>query len=51
MASAVAVCSDRCSEVVDIARKHNLLVVCDDVYNLLPLNDVQHRRLYSYDKT
>jgi DNA-binding transcriptional MocR family regulator len=42
---------ERCSEVVRIAREYNLLVVCDDVYNLLSLSGVQHPRLYNYDKT
>ena len=43
-------CADRCHEIVEIARKNDLLVVCDDVYHLLHLNGVVHPRLYSYDK-
>lgn len=40
---------DRCKEIIDIARRHKLLIVCDDVYNLIYFNDKPPRRLYSYD--
>ncbi|XP_062515303.1 uncharacterized protein LOC134190803 [Corticium candelabrum] len=41
---------ERCREVIDIARKNDLLVVCDDVYNLLSYTDEKYPRLFSYDK-
>ncbi|XP_065886332.1 uncharacterized protein [Dysidea avara] len=40
---------DRCKEVIAVARRHNLLIVCDDVYNLLHFTDKPPARLYSYD--
>ncbi|XP_065885849.1 uncharacterized protein [Dysidea avara] len=40
---------DRYKEVIAIARRHNLLIVCDDVYNLLYFTDKPPTRLYSYD--
>ncbi|XP_065834389.1 2-aminoadipate transaminase-like [Oscarella lobularis] len=40
---------ERAKEVVRIARKHDLLVICDDVYHLLPLTEKKHRRLFAYD--
>ncbi|XP_062516013.1 uncharacterized HTH-type transcriptional regulator YdfD-like isoform X2 [Corticium candelabrum] len=46
----ICLSKDRCHEIVEIARKNDLLVVCDDVYHLLHLNGVVHPRLYSYDK-
>ena len=46
---------DRSRKVVELARKYNLLIVCDDVYNLLffPSPDgsipVCTTRLFAYD--
>jgi len=40
---------ERFKEVIAIARRHNLLIVCDDVYNLLYFTDKPPTRLYSYD--
>lgn len=40
---------ERCKQIVDIARKHKLLIVCDDVYNLVYFTEKPPRRLYSYD--
>jgi len=38
-----------CQEIVDLSRKHDLLVVCDDVYNLLPYgSDTPPKRLFAY---
>ena len=47
-------CLDRCRRIVQIARKYNLLVVCDDVYNLLAFSQdeesaLQRKRLFAYD--
>ena len=47
-------CLDRCRRIVQIARKYNLLVVCDDVYNLLAFSQdeesaLQGKRLFAYD--
>ena len=46
----------RCARVVEIARRKDLLVVCDDVYNLMPLSvgatdpdPISPPRLLSYD--
>ena len=52
--SSVVCLSDRCRRVVEIARKYNLLVVCDDVYNLLSFSQdkesaVRRKRLFAYD--
>ncbi len=46
--------SDRCVKILELARKYNLLVVCDDVYNLLyfPRKDgsvPQLKRLFAYE--
>ena len=46
--------TDRCRKIVQIARKYNLLVVCDDVYNLLAFSQdeqsaLQSKRLFAYD--
>ena len=46
--------ADRCQQVVELARRYNLLVVCDDVYNLMyfpsPDQDVvSPKRLFAYD--
>ncbi len=41
---------DRCREVIKLARKYNLLVLCDDVYNLLHFPDkTAPQRLFTYD--
>lgn len=42
---------ERCHRLVDIARKHGLLVFCDDAYNLLHYNEdgLSPRRLLSYE--
>jgi DNA-binding transcriptional MocR family regulator len=45
---------DRCRQIVEIARKYNLLVVCDDVYNLLAFSQdeashILRKRLFAYD--
>jgi DNA-binding transcriptional MocR family regulator len=45
---------ERCQQIVSIARQYNLLVVCDDVYNLLyftpPDRDGKSpKRLFAYD--
>ena len=43
--------SDRCGRVIALARKFNVLVMCDDVYNLLwfPQADGSPKRLFAYD--
>ena len=47
--------TDRCRKIVELARKYNLLVICDDIYNLLffPTPDgstpVNTTRLFAYD--
>ena len=45
----------RSERIVQLARKYNLLVVCDDVYNLLYFPDAYRdgkcsQRLFAYDK-
>ena len=40
---------ERCKQIVGIARKYKLLLVCDDVYNLTYFTDKPPRRFYSYD--
>ncbi|CAI7997374.1 Aromatic-amino-acid aminotransferase 1 [Geodia barretti] len=50
----VCLSATRCRRVVQIARKYNLLVVCDDVYNLLAFSQdeesaLQRKRLFAYD--
>ena len=44
----VVVVVDRCRRVIELARKYNLLVISDDVYNLL-YHDKPPVRLFSYD--
>ena len=41
---------DRCEKLIKLARKYNLLVVTDDVYNLLYFGDSPPTRLYQFDK-
>ncbi|XP_064616722.1 uncharacterized protein LOC135480735 [Liolophura sinensis] len=43
--------ADRCKELIAVARKHKILLVCDDVYNLLHYTDSQAppQRLLAYD--
>ena len=41
---------DRCDKLIKLARKYNLLVVTDDVYNLLYFGDSPPTRLYQFDK-
>jgi len=47
----VMISADRCKKVVQLARKHKLLVICDDVYNLLHFNtdNCAPKRLFAYD--
>ena len=40
---------EHCRRVIELARKYNLLVVSDDVYNLL-YHDKPPARLFSFDK-
>lgn len=41
---------ETCEALIKIARKHDLLIVCDDVYNLLHYDDPNSpKRLYAYD--
>lgn len=38
-----------CQEIAALSREHDLLVVCDDVYNLLPYDsDTPPKRLFAY---
>ncbi|XP_064405245.1 uncharacterized protein LOC135350394 [Halichondria panicea] len=46
----VSLTTERCRRVVELARKYNLLVVCDDVYNLLYFGDKPPHRLFQFDK-
>jgi len=43
---------DRCKELVHVARKHNILLIAEDVYNLIHFEEGLHapKRLLSYDK-
>ncbi|KAL5291698.1 hypothetical protein ACFFRR_010852 [Megaselia abdita] len=38
-----------CKGLIKIARKYDLGIICDDVYNLLHYDDKIPKRLYSYD--
>ena len=48
----VCLSDSKSKKVIQIARKYNVLVVCDDVYNLLYYSDDDNvpKRLISYDK-
>ncbi|XP_065352062.1 uncharacterized protein LOC135947271 [Cloeon dipterum] len=39
----------RCLRLIELARKHDVLILCDDVYNLLAHNNPP-RRLFAYDR-
>ncbi|XP_059479088.1 uncharacterized protein LOC132198845 [Neocloeon triangulifer] len=39
----------RCSQLIELARKFEVLVLCDDVYNLLA-HDNPPKRLFAYDR-
>lgn len=43
----------RCKELVELARKHNILLIAEDIYNLIHYNESQHapQRLLHYDNT
>ena len=42
---------DRCKRVIEIARKYDILIFCDDVYNLLTYTPgPPPARLLTYDK-
>ncbi|XP_013405100.1 uncharacterized protein YER152C, partial [Lingula anatina] len=43
---------DRCMSLIKLARKHDLLLMCDDVYNLLTYDPAEPppQRLLAYDK-
>ena len=48
---------NKCNELVKVLRKHNVLALCDDVYNCLPFVDSKPpfttpgpQRLFSFDK-
>ncbi|KAF4522003.1 hypothetical protein B566_EDAN010852 [Ephemera danica] len=44
--------SDRCEKLVQLARKLEMLVFCDDVYNLLAhRGDAIPRRVFAYDRS
>jgi DNA-binding transcriptional MocR family regulator len=40
----------KCEKIIDLASKYNLLVVCDDVYNMLYYDGVPTKRFIAYDK-
>ncbi|KAI6176268.1 Aminotran-1-2 domain-containing protein [Aphelenchoides bicaudatus] len=40
---------DKSKEVVRLARKYNVLVICDDVYNLHYFDGIKQKRLFAYD--
>ncbi len=43
--------SERCKKVLETARKYNILVFCDDVYNLLHYRPGRApKRLIAYDR-
>jgi DNA-binding transcriptional MocR family regulator len=40
-----------CNALISLARKHDFLIVCDDVYNMLHYDDEKSpKRLFAYDK-
>lgn len=43
----------KCKELVELSRKHSVLIACDDVYNLLSYrhNDTLPGRLFALDKS
>ncbi len=41
--------TERCKRIVQLARKYNLLVVTDDVYNMLYFGDKPPHRLFQFD--
>ena len=43
------IATDRGKKVIELARKYNLLIVSDDVYNLTS-RDTAPARLFSFDK-
>lgn len=44
--------AERCQKLIMLLRKHNVLALCDDVYNLLSFNECTPppQRLFSFDK-
>ena len=41
---------DRCSALVDLAYRHNVLLLTEDIYNLIYFTHAPSPRLLSYDK-
>ena len=44
--------TDKCRRLISLARKYNILLLCDDVYNILHWDATQPppKRLLQYDK-
>ncbi|XP_012946337.1 uncharacterized HTH-type transcriptional regulator YdfD [Aplysia californica] len=44
--------ADRCEKLIEVARKHNILLIAEDIYNMIYFEDRPHapRRLLSFDK-
>jgi len=40
---------DKCSRIIKLARKYNVLLFCDDVYNLFYYDGQPRKRLFAYD--
>ncbi|XP_077983633.1 2-aminoadipate transaminase-like [Glandiceps talaboti] len=40
---------EKCQQLVNLARKHEVLILSDDVYSLLSYHDRTARRLFAYD--
>lgn len=49
---AVSTCTDKCQRLITLARNSDILIACDDVYNLLHYTNPEQappKRLFAYD--